>query len=172
VTLIATLLITGLATFAVGFVPGYPSIGVWGAVILTVLRLIQGIGIGGEWGGATLIAIEWAKTNAHRGFITAWPQTRGDYIRNVRMFAAFVGRSPDTATAEDLRRFQLHQTRFAVRRSGTTRSSAFVSRRCRLTPTHAIKLLGPSRLRGGQPYRHARDFPAPSHRPRKHTTAA
>src|SRR6476660_7826585 len=74
VTLIATLLITGLATFAVGFVPGYASIGIWGAVILTVVRFIQGVGIGGEWGGATLIAMEWAKTNKHRGFITSWPQ--------------------------------------------------------------------------------------------------
>jgi MFS family permease len=77
VTLIATLLLTGLSTFAVGFVPGYASIGIWGAVILTVVRFIQGIGIGGEWGGATLIAMEWAKTNAHRGFITSWPQWGG-----------------------------------------------------------------------------------------------
>src|ERR1700745_2151945 len=51
-TLIATLLLTGLSTFAVGFVPGYAQIGIWGAVILTLLRLIQGIGVGGEWGGA------------------------------------------------------------------------------------------------------------------------
>jgi MFS family permease len=77
VTLIATLLLTGLSTFAVGFVPGYDTIGIWGAVILTVVRFIQGMGIGGEWGGATLIAMEWAKTNAHRGFITAWPQWGG-----------------------------------------------------------------------------------------------
>src|SRR2546423_1495722 len=77
VTLIATLLLTGLSTFAVGFVPSYESIGIWGAVILTVVRFIQGLGIGGEWGGATLIAMEWAKTNAHRGFITAWPQWGG-----------------------------------------------------------------------------------------------
>jgi MFS family permease len=77
VTLIATLLLTGLSTFAVGFVPGYASIGVWGAVILTIVRFIQGMGIGGEWGGATLIAMEWAKTNAHRGFITSWPQWGG-----------------------------------------------------------------------------------------------
>ncbi|HEX3418881.1 MAG TPA: MFS transporter [Stellaceae bacterium] len=77
VTLIATLLLTGLSTFAVGFVPGYASIGIWGAVILTVVRFIQGLGIGGEWGGATLIAMEWAKTNAHRGFITSWPQWGG-----------------------------------------------------------------------------------------------
>jgi MFS family permease len=51
VTLIATLLLTGLSTFAVGFVPGYASIGIWGAVILTVVRFIQGVGIGGEWAG-------------------------------------------------------------------------------------------------------------------------
>src|SRR5271169_6856599 len=76
-TLIATLLLTGLSTFAVGFVPGYDSIGVWGAVILTTVRFIQGLGIGGEWGGATLMAMEWARTNAHRGFITAWPQWGG-----------------------------------------------------------------------------------------------
>ena len=48
--LIATLLITGLATFAVAFVPGYASIGIWGAVILTIIRFIQGVGVGGEWG--------------------------------------------------------------------------------------------------------------------------
>src|SRR5260370_4576968 len=77
VTLIATLLLTGLSTFAVGFVPGYASIGIWGAVILTIVRFIQGMGIGGEWGGATLIAMEWAKTNAHRGFITSWSQWGG-----------------------------------------------------------------------------------------------
>src|SRR5436190_7997478 len=86
VTLIATLLITGLGTFAFGFVPGYASIGIWGAVILTILRLIQGIGVGGEWGGATLLAMEWAKTNAHRGFITAWLQwgaPAGLFIANI-----------------------------------------------------------------------------------------
>jgi MFS family permease len=75
--LIATLLLTGLSTFAVGFVPGYESIGIWGAVILTTVRFIQGLGIGGEWGGATLMAMEWARTDAHRGFITAWPQWGG-----------------------------------------------------------------------------------------------
>lgn len=77
VTLIATLLLTGLSTFAVGFIPGYQTIGIWGAVILTAVRFIQGLGIGGEWGGATLMSMEWARTNAHRGFITAWPQWGG-----------------------------------------------------------------------------------------------
>ena len=46
-------------------------------MILTVVRFIQGMGIGGEWSGATLIAMEWAKTNKHRGFITSWPQWGG-----------------------------------------------------------------------------------------------
>ncbi len=75
--LIATLLITGLSTFAVGFVPGYATIGIWGAVILTVIRFIQGVGVGGEWGGSVLLAMEWARTNAHRGFIASWPQLGG-----------------------------------------------------------------------------------------------
>ena len=76
-TLIATLLITGLATFAVGFVPGYATIGIWGAVILTLIRFVQGVGVGGEWGGSVLLSMEWARTNAHRGFITSWPQFGG-----------------------------------------------------------------------------------------------
>jgi MFS family permease len=72
--LIATLLITGLATFAVGLVPTYDSIGIWGAVILTIIRFVQGIGVGGEWGGSVLLAMEWARTNRHRGFVASWPQ--------------------------------------------------------------------------------------------------
>jgi MFS family permease len=90
VTLIATLLLTGLSTFAVGFVPGYATIGIWGAVILTTVRFIQGLGIGGEWGGATLIAMEWARTNAHRGFITSWPQWGGPaglFLANLAVLA-------------------------------------------------------------------------------------
>jgi MFS family permease len=73
-TLIATLLLTGFATTAVGLVPTYSSIGIWGAVLLTLLRLIQGIGVGGEWGGSVLLAMEWARGNHNRGFLSAWPQ--------------------------------------------------------------------------------------------------
>src|SRR6202166_2789952 len=73
-TLIVTLLMTGIATAAVGLIPGYESIGLWGAVILTFMRLIQGIGVGGEWGGSVLLAMEWARTNKNRGFIASWPQ--------------------------------------------------------------------------------------------------
>ena len=72
--LIATLLLMGIATFLVAFVPGYSQIGIWGAVILTFLRVVQGIGVGGEWGGSVLLAMEWTKTFGRRGFIAAWPQ--------------------------------------------------------------------------------------------------
>ena len=73
-TLIATLMLMGIATFLVAFVPTYESIGIWGAVILTVLRFVQGIGVGGEWGGSVLLSMEWARTHDQRGFIASWPQ--------------------------------------------------------------------------------------------------
>jgi len=76
-TLIATLLLTGIATFAVGCVPTYASIGIWGPILLIVIRLIQGIGVGGEWGGSVLLAMEWAQTTKNRGFLAAWPQFGG-----------------------------------------------------------------------------------------------
>jgi MFS family permease len=72
--LIATLLLMGIATFLVAFVPTYAQIGIWGAIILTVLRFIQGVGVGGEWGGSVLLSMEWARSDHHRGFIAAWPQ--------------------------------------------------------------------------------------------------
>jgi MFS family permease len=73
-TLIATLMCMGLATFAIAFVPTYASIGIWGAILLTVLRMIQGIGVGGEWGGSVLLAMEWSRTHGQRGLIASWPQ--------------------------------------------------------------------------------------------------
>src|SRR4051794_4834370 len=85
-TLIVTLLMTGIATALVGLVPGYDMIGIWGAVLLTLLRLIQGIGVGGEWGGSVLLAMEWARTNKNRGFIASWPQfgaPAGLFLANV-----------------------------------------------------------------------------------------
>src|SRR6202030_1832073 len=68
-TLIATLMLMGIATVLVGFVPNYSQIGVWGAIILTVLRFLQGVGVGGEWGGSVLLAMEWSKNVGNRGFI-------------------------------------------------------------------------------------------------------
>src|SRR6059058_3641462 len=73
-TLIATLLLMGLATFAVALVPTYESIGIWGAVLLTILRFIQGVGVGGEWGGSVLMSMEWARGDSSRGLIASWPQ--------------------------------------------------------------------------------------------------
>jgi metabolite-proton symporter len=73
-TLIMTLMLMGIATFLVALVPTYEQIGIWGAVILTVLRFIQGVGVGGEWGGSVLMSMEWARTHGSRGFIASWPQ--------------------------------------------------------------------------------------------------
>jgi metabolite-proton symporter len=73
-TLIATLLCMGIATFLIAFVPTYEQIGIWGAVILTILRMIQGIGVGGEWGGSVLLSMEWARHHGERGLVASWPQ--------------------------------------------------------------------------------------------------
>ena len=73
-TLIATLMCMGLATFFIAFVPTYDSIGIWGAVILTILRALQGIGVGGEWGGSVLMSMEWSRTHGQRGLVASWPQ--------------------------------------------------------------------------------------------------
>ena len=89
-TLIATLLLMGVATFLVAFVPAYDEIGIWGAVLLTLLRFIQGVGVGGEWGGSVLMSMEWTKTNAHRGFVAAWPQLgvpAGLFLANLAVLA-------------------------------------------------------------------------------------
>jgi metabolite-proton symporter len=72
-SLIATLLLMGIATMGIGLVPSHESIGIWGAVLLTIGRLLQGIGVGGEWGGSVLLAAEWGKKE-NRGFIASWPQ--------------------------------------------------------------------------------------------------
>jgi MFS family permease len=72
-TLIATLLTMGLASAAIGLVPGYAVIGIWGGIILTILRILQGIGVGGEWGGSVLVSMEWG-TSQRRGFNASWPQ--------------------------------------------------------------------------------------------------
>jgi MFS family permease len=88
--LIATLLLTGLSTFLVGCVPTYEQIGVWGAVVMVVLRFVQGIGVGGEWGGSVLLAMEWARTSKNRGFIAAWPQFGGPagfFLANLAILA-------------------------------------------------------------------------------------
>src|ERR1700678_119130 len=97
--LIATLLLMGVATVLVAFVPGYSTIGIWGAVILTVLRFIQGVGVGGEWGGSVLLAMEWTKSFGNRGFVASWPQfgvPAGLFLANLAVlgFSAFLPQGP------------------------------------------------------------------------------
>jgi metabolite-proton symporter len=71
--LILTILIMGIATFLIGCLPTYASVGIWAPVMLLVLRIFQGIGIGGEWGGAVLMAVEHSPAG-RRGFYGSWPQ--------------------------------------------------------------------------------------------------
>ncbi|VVE02473.1 MFS transporter [Pandoraea pneumonica] len=71
--LIVTLTIMGVSTFLVGLVPSYDSIGIAAPLILLFLRLLQGIGLGGEWGGAVLMAFEYAPRDK-RGQFAAYPQ--------------------------------------------------------------------------------------------------
>jgi MHS family shikimate/dehydroshikimate transporter-like MFS transporter len=71
--LVLTLLIMGVATALIGLVPTYNQIGVWAPITLVALRLAQGFGVGGEWGGAVLMAVEHAPPGK-RGFYGSWPQ--------------------------------------------------------------------------------------------------
>ena len=89
-TLIATLLCMGIATFLIAFVPTYASIGMWGAVILTFLRMVQGVGVGGEWGGSVLLAMEWSRHHGQRGLVASWPQfgvPAGLFLANLSILA-------------------------------------------------------------------------------------
>ena len=71
--LVMTLMIMGVSTFLIGLVPTYDSIGIWAPVLLLLLRVFQGIGLGGEWGGAVLMAYEYAPPEK-KGFYASLPQ--------------------------------------------------------------------------------------------------
>ena len=71
--LVLTLFIMGLSTFCIGLLPTYASIGIAARILLILLRVIQGIGLGGEWGGASLMVLEHAPTE-QRGFYTSFVQ--------------------------------------------------------------------------------------------------
>jgi len=73
-TLIATLLLMGVATALMGLLPGYAQLGLGAPILLSVLRFLQGAGVGGEWGGSVLLSMEYGD-NRRRGFWTSWPQT-------------------------------------------------------------------------------------------------
>jgi sugar transport protein len=71
--LVYSLLLMGAAAVMMGLLPGYASIGIWAPILLVMLRFAQGFGVGGEWGGAALMAVEHAPEH-RRGFYGAWPQ--------------------------------------------------------------------------------------------------
>jgi metabolite-proton symporter len=71
--LIATLSLMGAATALMGILPGYATIGVWAPILLVLLRIVQGIGVGGEWGGSVLMSMEWGSSR-RRGFMASLPQ--------------------------------------------------------------------------------------------------
>ena len=90
--LVFTLLLTGLGTFSVGLMPTYNTIGIWAAVILVVVRLIQGFGVGGEQGGAILLTAEASPPN-RRGFFASFVQLGSPvaYLIPTVLFAWLMG---------------------------------------------------------------------------------
>ena len=72
-TLVTTLLLMGVATTLIGLLPGYASIGIAAPILLTLLRIVQGIGVGGEWGGSVLMSMEWGESG-RRGLMASLPQ--------------------------------------------------------------------------------------------------
>jgi MFS family permease len=72
-TLITTLMLMGISTFLMGLLPGYATIGVAAPILLVLLRILQGIGVGGEWGGSVLLSMEWGSVR-RRGLMASWPQ--------------------------------------------------------------------------------------------------
>jgi MHS family shikimate/dehydroshikimate transporter-like MFS transporter len=71
--LVTTLLLMGISTVLIGFLPVYTDIGLAAPLLLVLLRFLQGMGVGGEWGGAVLMALEHGHTG-RRGFYASWPQ--------------------------------------------------------------------------------------------------
>ncbi len=72
-SLVATLLVMGTCTVLIGLLPTYETIGLAAPILLTLLRIGQGIGVGGEWGGSVLMSMEWG-TRKQRGLMASWPQ--------------------------------------------------------------------------------------------------
>lgn len=72
-TLQVTIILVGVATFLMGCLPGFNTIGYWAPALLVVLRFVQGFAVGGEWGGAVLLVAEHSP-NKSRGFWASWPQ--------------------------------------------------------------------------------------------------
>ena len=93
-SLVATLLIMGGATVIIGVLPTYATIGIWAPILLTVLRILQGIGVGGEWGGSVLMSMEWG-TRKQRGLMAAWPQAGVPIGLSLGTFVVWAFAGPD-----------------------------------------------------------------------------
>nr|WP_073482612.1 MFS transporter [Streptoalloteichus hindustanus] len=96
--LVVSLLMMGGASVLIGLLPGHDQIGVAAPVLLTVLRLVQGFALGGEFGGAVLLVAEHGPAG-RRGFWTAWPQTGGP-IGNLLATAALAATASVTSDTE------------------------------------------------------------------------
>ncbi len=96
--LVWSLLIMGAATALIGLTPGYDRIGIWAPVVLVVLRFVQGFGVGGEWGGAVLLAVEHS-SGGRRGFHGSWPQmgVPAGLLLSTGLFALLSARLPESA---------------------------------------------------------------------------
>jgi metabolite-proton symporter len=96
--LVWSLLIMGVATALIGLTPTYAQIGIWAPVLLVILRFIQGFGVGGEWGGAVLLAVEHSGGD-RRGFHGSWPQmgVPGGLLLSTGVFAALSAWLPESA---------------------------------------------------------------------------
>jgi metabolite-proton symporter len=94
--LVLTLVIMGVSTCLIGLLPTYQTIGAWAAVLLVILRLAQGFGVGGEWGGAVLMAVEHAPPGK-RGVYGSWPQigVPAGLLTSTVVFTLFTRLPPD-----------------------------------------------------------------------------
>src|SRR5207249_2501085 len=96
--LVWSLLIMGIATALIGLTPGYDRIGIWAPILLVALRFVQGFGVGGEWGGAVLLAVEHSG-EGRRGFHGSWPQmgVPAGLLLSTGLFALLSARLPESA---------------------------------------------------------------------------
>ena len=95
--LLTSLIAMGIATFCIGLLPNYAAIGIWAPVLLLLLRVVQGLALGGEWGGAVLMAVEHAPSN-QRGLYGSWVQIgvpAGTLIANLVFLTAIFTLSPE-----------------------------------------------------------------------------
>src|SRR5437667_150549 len=147
-----TLLIMGLATTAIGLLPTYATIGIWAPILLVAMRLLQGLGIGGEWGGAVLMAIEHAPAH-RRGFYGSWPQmgVAIGLLLSTLVFRHFSGYPEDEREPDRRRPSGLEQPEEREREDATGHRTPQVDR----SPAEAV--------REGAPRRHGEEATCRGH---------